>query len=101
MFEHAYVQNSIKSSLFLKSSSGLRLKIKQEPIKLKRGSEHAVELWIDPLLSDKILVQSVVWHDTSGESKQDTKDRLLFKVTEESENKIVSLIKRNDNLTPN
>lgn len=66
MFEHACVQNSIKSSLFLK----LRLKIKQEQIKLERGSEHAVELWIDPLLSVKILVQSVVWHDTSGESKQ-------------------------------
>lgn len=101
MFEHAYVQNSIKSSLFLKSSSGLRLKIKQEQIKSERGSEHAVELWIDPLLPDKILVQSVARHDTSGESKQDRRDRLLLKVTEELENKIVSLIKSNYNIAPN
>lgn len=68
---------------------------------MKRGGEHAAELSIDPLLSDKILVQSVVWHDTSGESKQDRKDRLPFKVTEELENKIVSMIKRNYNLVPN
>lgn len=39
-------------------------------------------LTLDLILTDKLLVQSVVWHDTSGESKQDRRDRFILKVME-------------------